>query len=444
LGTAGGVFSSAVLTVNSSSGGFNPSGVAPGTYTVNYTINITGCSPFQTTASVTIVTAPAVPTLLPANPCALNANTYTAGSGSWYEYFVGGVSTGPASSTNTFNPGVLAAGTQVCVRSYPAPSYVFDGAINEPQWGNPLATSAGGPASGFGSNYLDALYLNAGGGYLYGAIAGQTANNSNNRILLFIDCIAGGFNNLNDWSDRNNAPYFSVENLGINGGILFDPGFSPDYILCMNQANGTAFWDLYNMETNTNYYLGSDVSDGLISTNLLGYQANGSQGNLMQGFEFAVPLALLDNPSASIQTFAMLVNDPGQGNATTVSNQFLTPAATTNGNYGNAFIDFGEAPPNPISYGFPPLCYQEQCVTVLSSAIPVFTAPAAICAGQPAPVLPPSSSNSPPVIGTWSGPVSNQVSGTYTFTPGSGQCATQTTLNVQVNPVPITVGIFHD
>lgn len=56
-----------------------------------------------------------------------------------------------------------------------------------------------------------------------------------------------------------------------------------------------------------------------------------------------------------------------------------------------------------------------------------------ICAGTNAPALPTTSTNG--ITGTWSpSAIDNQNSGTYTFTPGAGQCATTTTLTVTVNP----------
>jgi gliding motility-associated-like protein len=56
-----------------------------------------------------------------------------------------------------------------------------------------------------------------------------------------------------------------------------------------------------------------------------------------------------------------------------------------------------------------------------------------ICAGGSVPPLVQTSVNN--VIGTWSpSTVSNQTSGTYTFTPFSGQCATQAIFTVIVNP----------
>jgi gliding motility-associated-like protein len=58
-----------------------------------------------------------------------------------------------------------------------------------------------------------------------------------------------------------------------------------------------------------------------------------------------------------------------------------------------------------------------------------------ICSGDPVPTLSTSSNNSPPVTGTWSSAtVSNIASGTYTFTPTAGQCASPFVLTVNVTP----------
>ena len=65
---------------------------------------------------------------------------------------------------------------------------------------------------------------------------------------------------------------------------------------------------------------------------------------------------------------------------------------------------------------------------------PLFLTPAPICSGTTAPVLPLSSTNTPPITGHWSpSTVSNTASGTYTFTPDAGQCASPVTMNVTVN-----------
>ncbi|MEO6490285.1 MAG: choice-of-anchor L domain-containing protein [Ferruginibacter sp.] len=75
-------------------------------------------------------------------------------------------------------------------------------------------------------------------------------------------------------------------------------------------------------------------------------------------------------------------------------------------------------------------------VTVNTNVIPTFAAIASICSGSAAPVLPQTSTNG--ITGTWSpSTVNNTTSGTYTFTPSAGQCATSATLAVTVNPSTI-------
>jgi hypothetical protein len=174
-----------------------------------------------------------------------------------------------------------------------------------------------------------------------------------------------------------------------------------------------------------------------------GYQESFTDNDLSRGFEFYIPLTAIASP-VSLKVFGMLVNDPGEFGATLVSNQFFSVAGGGDGNYGNGSIFFGQAAPNPVTYVVSQDCYEQRCVTLTQPVVPQFLTPAPICAGGSAPVLPTSSNNVPPITGTWSGPVSNQSSGTYTFTPVVGQCATGTTLPVTVNAVPVTVGIFHD
>jgi len=64
-----------------------------------------------------------------------------------------------------------------------------------------------------------------------------------------------------------------------------------------------------------------------------------------------------------------------------------------------------------------------------------------ICQGSNAPGLPAISVNG--ITGTWNpAAVDNQSSGVYTFTPGSGQCATSTSLTVTVTPTLVPVFNF--
>jgi hypothetical protein len=140
--------------------------------------------------------------------------------------------------------------------------------------------------------------------------------------------------------------------------------------------------------------------------------------------------------------FAMMINDPNPGVQTFISNQFLTRANSSETNYGNGFVDFGQAAPNPINYLLSADCFQETCVTVQPSSAPVFTPNSTtICYGG-AVSLPSTSSNG--LSGTWSPTTpSNTATGTYTFTP-SGTCVTTGTYTVNVWPQIVTVGILHN
>jgi gliding motility-associated-like protein len=85
---------------------------------------------------------------------------------------------------------------------------------------------------------------------------------------------------------------------------------------------------------------------------------------------------------------------------------------------------------------------QNGTITVVSTGVtlsdptfdPEFKAlPPSICAGDPAPVLPPISDNG--FSGTWSpAVVDNQSSGTYTFTPTPGSCGNPFTITITVTP----------
>src|SRR6187399_39264 len=75
-------------------------------------------------------------------------------------------------------------------------------------------------------------------------------------------------------------------------------------------------------------------------------------------------------------------------------------------------------------------------VTITPNITPAFTfgTSLTICAGGTVPTLPTISNNG--ITGAWSPSiVSNTTSGTYTFTPGAGQCAIPATFTVTVNPI---------
>ena len=114
-----------------------------------------------------------------------------------------------------------------------------------------------------------------------------------------------------------------------------------------------------------------------------------------------------------------------------------TPVAIT-GVWSPATID--TSVPGTVTHTFTPTAGQcanitTMDVTVNNGVTPLFNTPPPICSGTPAPILPTSSNNLPVAItGAWSPAiVSNTASGTYTFTPDPGQCASVVTLDVTVS-----------
>jgi gliding motility-associated-like protein len=103
---------------------------------------------------------------------------------------------------------------------------------------------------------------------------------------------------------------------------------------------------------------------------------------------------------------------------------------------------------NSGTYTFTP--FAGQCATAASFVVLVnpnvtpsfnFGTSSSICAGGIVPTLPTTSQNG--ITGTWSPSVVDNVnSGTYTFTPTTGQCATNATFSVTINPILIPTFSF--
>lgn len=142
------------------------------------------------------------------------------------------------------------------------------------------------------------------------------------------------------------------------------------------------------------------------------------------------------------------------GNAITICSGDAVPALPTvssngiSGTWSPAVISntasgvyvFTPTSPNPCT---PAYMYVVTVNPIVTPSFPFGTS-ASVCTGSTPPVLPNLSSNG--IAGTWSpAVVDDQNTGTYTFTPDAGQCATTATFNYEVNPVPdITSGSIKD
>jgi hypothetical protein len=74
-------------------------------------------------------------------------------------------------------------------------------------------------------------------------------------------------------------------------------------------------------------------------------------------------------------------------------------------------------------------------ITVNPAVTPTFDAVDPICEGGILNALPTTSLNG--ITGTWAPALNNMVTTIYTFTPEAGECATEATLTITVNPLPI-------
>ncbi len=169
---------------------------------------------------------------------------------------------------------------------------------------------------------------------------------------------------------------------------------------------------------------------------------------------------VIDNANSGTYTFTP---DAGQCASTTTLTVTVTPQTTPTFSFGTSLtICSGEAVPslpngsdnaipgtwsplvidnaNSGTYTFTPDAGQCATTTTLTVTVTPRTTPTfsfgtslTICTGDTAPTLITTSDNTIP--GTWfPTTVDNANSGTYTFTPDVGQCATTTTLTVTVTP----------
>jgi hypothetical protein len=79
-------------------------------------------------------------------------------------------------------------------------------------------------------------------------------------------------------------------------------------------------------------------------------------------------------------------------------------------------------------------------IFIVPNVTPVFTQVPDICQGQSVPALPTVSTNG--IVGSWSPPINNVTTTTYTFTPNTGICANSTTMTIAVITNPAIVPTF--
>jgi gliding motility-associated-like protein len=257
---------------------------------------------------------------------------------------------------------------------------------------------------------------------------------------------------------------------GINGTwspAVVDPNNSGTYIFTPTTTGcitGTSFTVTVNPNITPMFSFGTSgtICSGMPVPTLPNTSLNGITGTWSP--------AVVSNATSGTYTFTPT---PGQCALTTTYTQTVDPIITPVFSFGTTLtICSGDAVPvlpatslngitgtwNPAvvsnttsgTYTFTPT--SDPCappVTFTVTVNPIITPTfsfgnsQSVCINATAPVLPNTSLNG--INGTWSpAVVDNQITGTYTFTPAAGQCATTTTFTFEVNPIPTIVNIIKD
>lgn len=219
--------------------------------------------------------------------------------------------------------------------------------------------------------------------------------------------------------------------------VVTDPNADGDNNPCTGAGNGT-YWTVvscprdriytteigiarnhnhcFTANPGQRYYLVVDGNNGAISD----FFINGTTGFINQN---TVSCPANRTVCQSDPPFNLTGANPPGGtfSGPGVSSSTFNPASAGTGTH-------------TIQYEVIQYCDTLKCsfqITVNPAFTPSFNPIPDICRGAAAPVLPTTSSNG--ISGTWSpATVSNTTSGTYTFTPNTGQCANSTSLVVNV------------
>jgi gliding motility-associated-like protein len=234
----------------------------------------------------------------------------------------------------------------------------------------------------------------------------------------------------------------------INGPLKCDPSQIPIYSLNYSPPatiNNSVLFDWSNNPLISNTYnVSYSIQGGPIMTATTG-TSHWLVPNMSPGQSAILTLTSATHPCVPSQTVTCTV----PCGATTTTPTFnsippicsgdvlaLLPTTSNNGVTGT----WSPALDNTTTrtYTFTPSVGQCDSLAILTITVnpkltPLFAVRSAICNGDPITPLPTTSTNG--VSGAWSPATDNTTSTTYTFTPNVGQCASQTTLTISVNPI---------
>lgn len=256
----------------------------------------------------------------------------------------------------------------------------------------------------------------------------------------------------------------STTNLVFNGNFsLGNTGFTTEYNQIAN-PNPFGVQSSYDIVTNPNTWFTafSSFGDHTSGTgNMMVFDGSTDPTGTIKAWCSGTPITVLPNKSYTFSYYMasaapqnpakleVLINGvslapPVTASSTTgvwtlVSHVWNSGASTTADIciYDREFADFGnDFTLDDISLVETLTCLYEKTVTVTVNpqVVPTFNAVNPICEGETLSALPTTSLNG--YIGSWSPAVNNSATSTYTFTPNAGQCATSSTLTIDVNAVP--------
>lgn len=237
-------------------------------------------------------------------------------------------------------------------------------------------------------------------------------SNSNNLLGFYIDDIILVPNNLSILS----LPDTTCVNSAIDLSIYLNPA----------PAGGTFSWSL-NGGAFTNI-TGTTFTPTTAGTYTITYTYN----NNMQ-----CPVTISDTIEVIVcTTFDAITACKGTTPAPTLPTSSTNVPAIT-GTWSPATIDTTTA--GAFDYTFTPDAGQNASTTTMTVTVntpitPAFTQVSPICKGDGLSDLPTTSTNG--ITGTWLPALDDTTTTTYTFTPDIGQCASNTSMEIIVNPKP--------
>ena len=409
-GTPGGVFTVAPalgLSLNTTTGSFNPSTSTLGTYVVSYNLPQSGGCPGAISSTTVNIVLP-VPTFNPARPICvggtsdpLPTTSLNGISGTWSPAI-----NNSATTTYTFTPNAGQCGTTTTMTIEVGPVSPGFTQIAPICTGATLAALPNTSLNGVTGTWSPALSNTATTTYTFTPTPGAGFCSTNATMTITVNPLSI-------------TPTFLATAAICNGATI-----APLPTTSINGITGTWSPALNNTATTTYTFTPDPGQCAFTATKTITVNP-----------AFAVTV---NSTSVCSGTTATVTATPSV--AGTYTYTWTVPSGATNP--GN-FASF-----NPtVSGAYTVVLSQLGCnsvpaisnVLITTIRTPTFVAIPTLCQNSVAPVLPSSSTNTPPVTGTWNNTINTANLGatSYTFTPAANQCATSTTISVTIAASPV-------